>query len=317
MIAPEGLSRQNLIDAIKAQSLRGVQDALAAGARPNAYVQGVSMLGLHEDAVWPATKMHETNWLAILDVLLKHGANPDLPADHGVPLLHSLSQSPVLPAIRTLLDAGANPNLLADGQTALDWESGDASYTETCCLPEEYKGRVLPNYPLPKEDEWDTGNVNCARWLMSVHQRAYRMLRQAGALFSWELREVPVKEELCLYPDRLGGLYTSHGRPDAAFLARIGNDLLGRIRRWAADYVDPDVFGYDARETQQFDYAACLQEAFSIGKAIAPFLCEDVSLKTYLPTRESIAAGCTLGDAYKWNRVEEKWEKTSSWQRAS
>jgi hypothetical protein len=90
-------------------------NALAAGANPNAYVKDVSMLGLHDDAVWPTSRKYGDNWLAILDTLLKHGANPNLPADYGTPLLHSLSQTPVLPAIEMLLAAGA---VLKDGCAA-------------------------------------------------------------------------------------------------------------------------------------------------------------------------------------------------------
>jgi hypothetical protein len=306
-------SDQALINAIKAQSLPDVLNALAAGANPNAYIKDVSILGLHDDAVWPTSRKYGDNWLAILDTLLKHGANPNLPADYGTPLLHSLTLHPVLPGIEMLLAAGADPNLIAEGETALDWHSMDASYVETCGVPQEHKARVLPDYPLPSDDEWDSESLNAQLWLLSVHQQAYRILRKAGARFAWEMRQVPVNEVLCLYPDTFGGLHTRYGRPDDAFFTLIGEELTERIRCWAQAYVDPDVAGYHSAEVKAFDYWACLKETFAIGQAIATRLPEAIQIETYQPTRQSIEAGCTHGDAYIWRPATLIWARTSTW----
>lgn len=308
---------QQLVDAIKRQSLEEVRAALAAGADPNAYVGKQSMLGLHADEEWRITGKYSETWLGILRALLEAGADPNQSVSlyPGGPdlLLHSMAQFAVLPAIRMLLDFGADPNMLQDRETALDCALTDASYTETCQLPEEYKGRVLPDYPMPTDEEYDEDALESRRWLMSQHQKAYPILRSAGALFGWELKEAPVSEILSLYPDRLGGLFTKYGRPDTEFMARIGGDLAGRIRAWTDGYVDPDVAGYESEEVQQFDYAASLKEGMTIGEALSRFIAKDVQLTIYMPTSERIAAGCTLGDAYVWDCEAASWKKTSHW----
>ena len=72
--------------------------------------------------------------------------------------------------------------------------------------------------------------------------------------------------------------------------------------------------GYDSPEVRRFDYAAALREAQAIGEALAPFIADNVKIATYMPTRDSIAAGCTRGDGYQWNRVTRQWDKTSCWE---
>ena len=251
--------------------------------------------------------------------LLESGANPNqsLVSYRGEPefMLHALSQFGVAPGIRLMLEFGAHPDLLQDSDTALDIQSFEQRFTEVCQLPDEYKGRVLPEYPLPTTNECDEydGPVY-QRWLMPQHQRAHAVLRKAGALHAWELKEVPLNETLCLYPDTAGGLFTQVGRPDAAFHARIGSTLRVRIAKWAACYIDPDVAGYDSPEVRRFDYAAALREAQAIGEALAPFIADNVKIATYMPTRDSIAAGCTRGDGYQWNRVTRQWDKASCWE---
>ena len=309
---------QQLTAAIERQSLDEVRAALAAGADPNAYAGEYSMLGLHENAEWRITGKYSETWLSILRALLEAGADPNQSVSlyAGGPdlLIHSLSQFAVLPAIRMLLDFGADPNLLQDGETALDCANADASYTETCELPEDYKGRVLPDYPMLTDEEYDDHyNLATQRWMMSKHQQAYAILRKAGALAAWELKEVPIAEELCLFPGRAGGLFTKRGRPDAEFLARIGGHLAGRIQAWVSSYVDPDVEGYESAEVQQFDYAQSLHEGMAIGEQLASFIADDVELTIYMPTTESIAAGCTHGDGYEWDRAGGTWRLTSCW----
>ena len=151
------------------------------------------MLGLHEDEIWRISERYTESWLGILRALLESGADPNLTTNrkHAPDyVLHAMSEQAVVPAIRMLLEFGANPNLLVDRETALDWQAGDESYIETCHLPDEYKGKELPEYPVPTEAEYDDhyGPI-CTRWLVSQHQRAHVVLREAGALYSTELGE--------------------------------------------------------------------------------------------------------------------------------
>lgn len=84
--------------------------------------------------------------------MLESGANPNqsLVSYRGEPefMLHALSQFGVAPGIRLMLEFGAHPDLLQDSDTALDIQSFEQRFTEVCQLPDEYKGRVLPEYPL-------------------------------------------------------------------------------------------------------------------------------------------------------------------------
>lgn len=305
-------SQRQLIAAIKLQSLEGVNVALALGADPNAYDQNHSMLGLHEDAAWSLSDFEQPTWLGILKALLVAGANPNQTADQrfGDLLLHGLSQHSHLQAMQLMLDHGADPNLIFE-DTALDWLSLDYSYQEICNISAWYKERVLPEYDVTPEESADDSETT-ALWLVSRHQRGWAMLRRAGGLFAWELRQGPVTEVLQLSPDRLGGLYTRHARPESAFLESLGSALMERLARWTRDYADPDLLGYEAESVTSFDYAAHLNEGMAIGQAIAPLLPAGTVLEIVMPTAESIAAKCTMVDLYVW-RTEGKWEKTVDW----
>ena len=305
-------AQRQLIAAIKLQSLEGVNAALTLGADPNAYDQNHSMLGLHEDAAWSLSDFEQASWLGILKALLVAGANPNQPADQrfGDLLLHGLSQHSHLQAMQLMLDHGADPNLIFE-DTALDWLNGDYSYEETCNLAAWYKGRVLPEYDLPPED-MEEDRETTALWLVSRHQRGWAMLRQAGGLAAWELRQGPVTEVLQLSPGRLGGLFTRYARPDDAFLESLGSALMERLARWTRDYADPDLLGYEAESVKSFDYAAHLNEGMAIGQAIAPLLPPSTTLEIIMPTAESIAAKCTMVDLYVWS-PEGQWVKTADW----
>ena len=186
-------ANQALADATLKQDLQGVRDALAAGADPNAYFKGISMLGWLEGAAARFTEMGGERWLGILRTLLDAGADPnqstDGPSGDPAYLLHFASQCALLQAMGLLLRYGANPNLLVDGtDTALDWASDDAAFIQIDKLPEEYVGRSLPEYPLPSDAEFDARGLVFHRWLMSRHQRGIELLREAGALHGHELR---------------------------------------------------------------------------------------------------------------------------------
>jgi hypothetical protein len=56
-----------------------------------------------------------------------------------------------------------------------------------------------------------------------------------------------------------------------------------------------------------------LKETFAIGQAIATRLPEAIQIETYQPTRQSIEAGCTHGDAYIWRPAALMWARTSTW----
>lgn len=122
-----------------------------------------------------------------------------------------------------------------------------------------------------------------------------------------------MSEVLALYPDRVGGLYTSHARPDAAFLATLGNDLSERIARWARDFKDPHLLGYDAPAVKCFDYAAHLAEGMAMGETLAPLLPEGGALEIAMPSAESIAANSTRLDTHVWNGNTHAWEFALSW----
>ena len=186
-------ANQALADATLKQDLQGVRDALAAGADPNAYFKGISMLGWLEGAAARFTEMGGERWLGILRTLLDAGADPnqstDGPSGDPAYFLHFASQCALLQAMGLLLRYGANPNLLVDGtDTALDWASDDAAFIQIDKLPEEYVGRSLPEYPLPSDAEFDAQGLVFHRWLMSRHQRGIELLREAGALHGHELR---------------------------------------------------------------------------------------------------------------------------------
>ena len=186
-------ANQALADATLKQDLQGVRDALAAGADPNAYFKGISMLGWLEGAAARFTEMGGERWLGILRTLLDAGADPnqstDGPSGDPAYFLHFASQCALLQAMGLLLRYGANPNLLVDGtDTALDWASDDAAFIQIDKLPEEYVGRSLPGYPLPSDAEFDAQGLVFHRWLMSRHQRGIELLREAGALHGHELR---------------------------------------------------------------------------------------------------------------------------------
>ena len=188
-------ANQALADATLKQDLQGVRDALAAGADPNAYFKGISMLGWLEGAAARFTEMGGERWLGILRTLLDAGADPnqstDGPSGDPAYFLHFASQCALLQAMGLLLRYGANPNLLVDGtDTALDWASDDAAFIQIDKLPEEYVGRSLPEYPLPSDAEFDAQGLVFHRWLMSRHQRGIELLRGAGALHGHELRTV-------------------------------------------------------------------------------------------------------------------------------
>ena len=308
-------AQRQLLAAIKQQSLEGVKAALALGADPNAYDdEGQSMLGRLDDAAGLVLEYEQPSWLGILEALLVAGSDPNLPSDRrfGDYLLHGLSQFSLLPAMRLMLDHGADPNRVCDGDTALDVLSFEYSFEETCNLPAWYKGRVLPEYETPQDDDLEDEKTR-AIWLVSRHQRGWAMLRQAGGLNAWELKQGPVTETLGLYPDVLGGLFTRYARPEAGFLASLGSALCERIDRWASDYPNPDLLGYDAPTVAQFDYAAHLAEGMTIGRAIAPFLPDGVTLEIVMPTAESIAARSTMFDRHVWNARSQAWEKTADW----
>ena len=187
------LATRILADAIRKQDLQGVLQALAAGADPNAYFEGLSMLGRLEGAAERFTEMDGERWLGILRALLDAGADPnqstDGPSGDPAYLLHFASQCALLPAMGLLLQHGADPNLRVDGtDTALDWASDDAAFIQIDKLPEEYVGRSLPEYPLPSDAEFDAQGLVFHRWLMSRHQRGIELLRGAGALHGHELR---------------------------------------------------------------------------------------------------------------------------------
>lgn len=306
-------AQRQLLAAIKQQSLDGVKAALALGADPNAYDNEQSMLGWHEDAVAMLLEYEQPSWLSILEALLVAGANPNLPSDRrfGAYLLHSLSQHSHLAAMRLMLDHDADPNLVCEGDTALTRLDYDYSYEETCNLPDWHKGRALPEYEAP-EDDFEDREI-AAIWLVSRHQRGWAMLRQAGGLSSWELRQGPVSETLCIYPDVLGCLYTNHARPEASFLESLGSALNERIIRWGDEYKNPDLLGYEAQAVKSFDYAAHLAEGMAIGQAIAPFMPESTALEIAMSNAESIAAKSNMIDAYAWNNRSQVWEKTVDW----
>lgn len=305
-------NKQQLVAAIKQQSLEGVKAVLALGADPNAYDQDKSMLGWHEDAANLVLEYEQPSWLAILEALLVAGANPNLSTDKKFEeyLLCSLSQHSHLPAMRLMLDYGADPNRVSDGDTALSRLNGDYDYEETCNLPGWYKGRVLPEYEMPQDLE---DRETIAIWLVSRHQRGWAMLREAGGLAEWEIKQGPVKEVLALYPDVSGGMYTRHARPDAVFLASLGTALSERITRWAYEYKNPDLLGYEVQAVKAFDYAAHLAEGMAIGQAIAPFLAEETRLEIAMPTAVSVAARSNLFDVYTWNAQSQAWEHTVDW----
>ena len=305
--------QQQLVAAIKQQSPRDVKAALAAGADPNAYADEKSMLGWHESAAGLALEYEQPSWLEILEALLMAGANPNLSTDLRFEeyLLHSLSQLSILPAMRLMLDHDADPNLLTENDPALGWLDKDYSYEETCNLPSWYKGRVLPEYEATQDDLHDYQTA--AIWLVARHQRGWVMLRQAGGLYAWELKQGPVSELLALYPDRLGGLYTRHARPDAAFFASLGSALNDRLERWTCNYKHPALLGYDAQAVKRFDYAAHLAEGMAIGEALVPFLPEGIALEIAMPTAESIAAKSTRLDKHAWNGKTRAWEFAMTW----
>lgn len=306
-------SQQRLIEAIRQQSIEGVKAALESGADPNAYSDDRSMLGLHEDNARLALDFEQPTWLAILDELLDAGADPNLPCDQRFEeyLLNSLSQLSHLAAMRLALNYGANPNLLEEGETALDLLVGDSSYEETCNLPAWYRDRVLPEFEAT-QDDLNYSDIRSI-WLVARHQRGWAMLRQAGGLYFWELNEGPLSERLRLSPSAFGGLYTNHARPDAAFLAMLGSALATRIGNWVTSYKDPNLLGYEAHAVKDFDYAAHLAEGMAIGQAIDPFLPHGVTLEIAMTTAECIAAKCTCWDEHTWDRHSQTWHKTWNW----
>ena len=183
---------QALVDAILKQDVPGVRSAFSAGADPNAYVDGISMLGWLEGAAGRLTEMDGERWLGMLRALLDAGADPNQSTDGppGEPayILHAVSQCALLPAMAMLLRYGANPNLLVDGaDTALDWACEDADFIRMDKLPDEYAGCSLPEYPLPTDAEFDAQGLVFHRWLMSRHQRGIALLREAGALHGHEM----------------------------------------------------------------------------------------------------------------------------------
>ena len=192
---------QQLVDAIRRQSLEGVQVALAAGADPNAYVENISMLGMLLGVVERFTEMDGERWLGILRALLDAGADPnqsiDGPSSEPFYFLHAVSQFAQLPAMRLLFQYGAHPNLLVEGtDTALDYASGDADFIQTCKLPEEYVDQQLPEYPPPSDAEFDRQGLVFHLWLMSRHQRGQVLLREAGALHARELLGITVDSQV-------------------------------------------------------------------------------------------------------------------------
>ena len=151
------------------------------------------MLGWLEGAAARFTEMGGERWLGILRTLLDAGADPnqstDGPSGDPAYFLHFASQCALLQAMGLLLRYGANPNLLVDGtDTALDWASDDAAFIQIDKLPEEYVGRSLPEYPLPSDAEFDAQGLVFHRWLMSRYQRGIELLSEAGALHGHELR---------------------------------------------------------------------------------------------------------------------------------
>ena len=303
---------EQLINAIKQLSLAGVQSALAMGANPNAYFNNYSALGWLHESCGLLIEHENPTWLAILKTLLDAGADPNQSIERDNEyLINALSQFSHLSAMRILLDYGANPNFVTEGFTALGILKFDHSYEETCNLPDWYKGRVLPEYETPENLE--DNRIEDAIWLVSRHQRGYAMLRQAGGLLDWELRETPLAETLALYPDRLGGMYTDNARPDQSFQSVLGHTLSERIARWAHDYIDPNQWGYGSTKVQAFDYKKHLDEGLSIGQAIAPLLPEGITLELLMPTSESIAAQSDMFDVYKWDFNHQAWTHHTHW----
>lgn len=308
---------QSLANALKQQSIEGVRAALGRGANPNAYLGDYSMLELHYREIDPLDSLErdEAQGIEILKTLLEAGADPNQSLEKGGEgyLLHTVSQHSRLPWMKLLLEQGADPNLRSDdGKTALDWLNGDWDYEVTSNVPDWYKGRVLPEYEMPDHSH-DRGRDCWAIWLVSRHQRGFPVLRKAGALNEWEQREVPLHEVLSLVPSAFGGLYTRHGRPEAAFLSALGSALAAMIADWAGRYVDPRTWGRDSAEVRQFDYDAHLAEGKCIGAEVAPHVPEGVTLEIAMASQESIAAGSDYIDRYRWNTSTSQWAHSSRW----
>ena len=93
----------------------------------------------------------------------------------------------------------------------------------------------------------------------------------------------------------------------------LGEALRGGLATWVATYVDHDLYGYDAAQVRAFDYTGPLLEGMALGESIAAHVPEGIKLEIYMPTNESVAAGCTLGDAHDWCRETGQWQRTFHW----
>lgn len=122
---------QFLISACSSLKIEEVQKAIQKGANVNA-VGKYSEFPLLTCVDFQEAKDSKLI-IEILDLLLNNGADIDFQVDddetaliHSAWLLHSYD------VVEFLLNKGANPNLIFDGETALDLTGGEISFTATC-----------------------------------------------------------------------------------------------------------------------------------------------------------------------------------------
>lgn len=271
-----------LLKAVDELDVGAVRAALKDGADVHAYRNGRTLIGRCLDTTYPWPRLFDPRVAWIVRLLLQVGAEPDQPVDEGEEgtALHEVAMHGPYDVVEALLDAGANPNLRQDKETALDIAEFDYWYHSIKTTAEHDCSILartdLPVLPMPDEETELEGAFEC--WTRWSQQQFIPLLRRRGACRSSELDARSVDGGLWVNADIRGGIATRGGMVKGEALARLSASLREAFTHWCESYVNPWVDGFDAARVASFDY----DEHARAGLGLAQCLVEE--LKLAVPT---------------------------------
>lgn len=295
---------QTLLKAIEALDVGAVRAAINDGADVHAYFGGRTLIGCCLDTTYTWPRLFDPRVTPIVCLLLEAGAEADLPVDEGEEgtALHEVAMHGPRDVVEALLNAGANPNLLLDGETAFDiaefdywYHSMGASAEHDCSI---LARADLPVVPEPGEETEGSGAFN--RWTRWSQQQFIPLLRRRGALRGSELESRPVKEGLWVDADIRGGIATRWGVVEDAVRERLDSDTKEAIARWCESYVNPWIEGFDAAKVAAFDYDEHASEGLRVAQRLVAGLDPEVPVYFVALSRAALNRRSHETDTLEW-----------------